>query len=81
MPCTSMEVNVYVLPHCSVCKMTKEFLKTNKISFIEYDVSKDRQAANAMIEKSGQQQVPVVDVDGTLVIGFEKDKLEELLGL
>ncbi len=76
-----MEVTVYGLPECPVCKMAKEFLKANKISFIEHDVSKDRQAANTMIEKSGQKQVPVIDVDTTLVIGFDRDKLEQLLGL
>lgn len=76
-----MEVTLYGLPHCPTCKVTKEFLKENGISFIEHDVSKDRQAAKEMIVKSEQKQVPVIDVDGTLVIGFDQDKLEELLGL
>lgn len=76
-----MEVNVYSIPNCPMCKVAKEFLKANNISFIEHDVSSDKQAAKAMIVKTGQKQVPVVDVDGKFVIGFDQDKMEELLGL
>lgn len=64
-----------------MCKVAKEFLKANGISFIEHDVASDRQAAKDMIVKTGQKQVPVVDVDGKFVIGFDQDKMEELLGL
>lgn len=77
----TMEVNVYGLPNCPMCNVAKEFLKANSISFIEHDVSADKQAAKAMIVKTGQKAVPVVEVDGEFIIGFDQDKMEELLGL
>jgi len=56
-------------------------LKENHFAFKEVDVSKDRKAAEEMIEKSGQMGVPVIDIDGKIIIGFDKSKIEELLGL
>ena len=79
--CKKMEVILYGLPNCPMCKVAKEFLKANGVSFIEHDVSKDKAAAKEMIVKTGQKQVPVVDIGGKFVTGFDQDKLEELLGL
>lgn len=76
-----MEVNVYGLPACPTCKVVKEFLKANEISFIDHDVSKDKQAAKAMVAITGQKQVPVVVVGEKFVTGFDRDEMEELLGL
>jgi glutaredoxin len=59
--------------------MTKDYLKEKGLKFKEIDVSVDHAAATEMIEKSGQMGVPVIDIDGELVIGFDKPKIEEVL--
>ncbi len=60
--------------------MTKAFFKQNNIAYEEKDVSVDAQARDDMINKSHQMGVPVVDVDGQIVVGFDKAKLTELTG-
>ncbi len=72
---------VYSTPTCPWCSVAKNFLKENHFAFKEVDVSKDRKAAEEMIEKSGQMGVPVIDIDGEIIIGFDKARIEELLGL
>lgn len=74
-------VKVYSTPACPWCKMAKQFLAENKIKFQDIDVSADQKAAEEMIKKSGQMGVPVIDVDGKLVVGFDKEKLKTLLKL
>jgi len=61
--------------------MVKEFLKKNKIDFEEIDVSKDQKAAQEMIEKTGQMGVPVIDVDGKIIVGYNVTILKEALKL
>ena len=61
--------------------MEKRFLKKNKIDFKEIDVSKDSVAAKEMLEKSGQSVVPQTDIDGKIVVGFDKEALKEELNL
>jgi glutaredoxin-like YruB-family protein len=75
------KVKVYSTPSCIYCKMAKEFFKQNNIDFENVDVSADQKAAEEMIKKSGQMGVPVIDIDGQLVIGFDKERIVELLGL
>lgn len=74
-----MVVKIYTTPTCPWCKKTKEFLRVHKIKFKEIDVAKDQKAAQEMIKKSGQQGVPVVDIDGKIVVGFDEEKLKKLL--
>ncbi len=74
-----MNVTVYSTPTCPYCNMVKNFLKENDIAYEEIDVSSDKDAAQKMIDKSGQMGVPVIDVDGEIVTGFNKKKLTELL--
>ncbi|MBU0648722.1 glutathione S-transferase N-terminal domain-containing protein [Patescibacteria group bacterium] len=76
-----MIVKVYSTPICAYCIQLKEFLKQKGIEFEEVDISLDNQAAQEMIEKSGQMGVPVVEIDGKMIIGFKKDKLMETLGI
>ncbi|MBI2004429.1 glutathione S-transferase N-terminal domain-containing protein [Candidatus Pacearchaeota archaeon] len=76
-----MAVKIYTTPTCPWCKKTKEFFKENKIKFKEIDVASDKKAAKEMIEKSGQMGVPVIDVDGTLIVGFDESKLKKALKL
>lgn len=75
------KVTVYSTPTCPFCKMAKEFLKENKVDFKDLNVAEDEKARNEMIEKSGQMGVPVIDINGTVIIGFDKDKISEELGL
>lgn len=75
------KVKVYSTKTCTYCNMEKEFLKQNKIEFKDIDVSNDQDAANEMIEKSGQMGVPVTEIDGKIVVGFDKEKLKKLLGI
>ncbi|MBD3296418.1 MAG: NrdH-redoxin [Candidatus Omnitrophica bacterium] len=74
-------VMVYSTPTCPYCKKAKQYLKENDIEFEDIDVSEDQEKAREMSEKSGQMGVPVVEVDGEFVVGFDKGKLDSLLGL
>ena len=74
-----MKVTVYSTPTCPWCHKTKDFLKANKVKFKDINVAEDRDLAKEMIDKSGQMGVPVTDVDGEIVIGFDKEKLKKLL--
>lgn len=76
-----MNVKIYSTPTCPYCKLTKEFLKEKGIAFAEIDVSADPAAANEMVKKSGQMGVPVIDIDGKIIVGWNKGALEEALGL
>ena len=75
------QVKVYSTPTCPYCIRAKQFLKDNNIVFEDIDVSSNKQAAQEVIERSGQMGVPVLDIDGTLIVGFDKDRIKEALGL
>ena len=72
-------VKIYSTPTCPYCKKAKEFLKQNKIEFEDIDVSKDHKAALEMIEKSGQMGVPVIEINGKIIVGFDKEEIEKAL--
>ncbi|MBN3040737.1 MAG: glutaredoxin family protein [Candidatus Omnitrophica bacterium] len=76
-----MSVKLYSTPGCPYCIKTKDFLKQNNISFENFDVSADQDKAQEMINKSGQMGVPVIDINGEIVVGFDKEKIKKLLGL
>jgi glutaredoxin-like YruB-family protein len=73
------KVKVYSTPSCPWCNIAKEFLKKNNISFEEIDVSQDMVAAQEMMNKSGQMGVPVIEIDGQMIVGFDEQKLKKLL--
>ena len=75
------KVKVYSTPTCPFCIMAKKFLKDNNIEFEDVDVSRDIKAAREMVEKTGQMGVPVIEIDGEFVIGFDRDRIKELLQL
>ena len=75
------KVTIYTTPTCVYCKMSKAFFKEHSIDYTEKDVASDRAAREEMVKRSGQMGVPVIDVDGTLIVGFDKEKLSELLGV
>ena len=74
-----MEVKVYSTPTCPYCKMAKAHLDEKGIKYQDFDVTQDAAAKDEMIEKSGQMGVPVLTVDGELVIGFDRERLDNLL--
>ena len=72
-------VTIYTTPTCFYCKKTKEFFGANNISYTERDVTTDEIARNDMIVRTGQLAVPVIDIDGKIVIGFDQAALKEAL--
>lgn len=74
-------VKIYTTPSCVYCKMTKAFFAQNNVEYEEKNVAVDAQAREEMIQKSGQMGVPVVEIDGKIIIGFDQPRLREALGL
>ncbi|MDO8494971.1 MAG: glutaredoxin family protein [bacterium] len=75
------KVIVYSTPTCPYCHMAKEFLNKHKIPFEDVNIAKDQKAVQEMISKSGQIGVPVIDIGGKIVVGFDQKKISQLLGL
>ena len=75
------KVTIYTTPTCVYCKMTKAFFKENGVQYEEKDVSTDRVVADEMIQKSNQMGVPVIDIDGQILVGFDKEGLARLLNI
>ncbi len=78
---STKEVKVYSTPTCPYCKMAKKFLGDNGIAYQDLNVAEDEAAREEMISKSGQMGVPVIDIDGEIVLGFDQTKLKQKLGL
>ena len=78
-PIKNMAIKIYSTPTCVYCKTLKGYLKKNLIDFEDIDVSKDEKQLQKMIKDSGQMGVPVLDIDGEIVIGFDKVKVDGLL--
>lgn len=74
-----MGVIVYSTPVCSWCVKVKEFLTEKGVEFESFDVSADTEKAKEMIDKSGQRGVPVVDINGKIIVGFDRDAIEAAL--
>ncbi|GAH46351.1 unnamed protein product, partial [marine sediment metagenome] len=64
-------IKVYSTPTCPFCKRAKEFLKQNNFAFEDLNVAESEEARTEMINKSGQMVVPVLDIDGEIIVGFE----------
>ena len=76
-----MSITVYSTPTCPYCKMAKEYLKLKNFTYAEIDVAADSTKADEMIKKSGQMGVPVIDIGGTIIVGFDKAKINAALGI
>ena len=74
-----MNVKIYTTPTCGYCHQAKGFLDSMGVDYTEYDVSRDRAAADEMVKLTGQMGVPVIAVDGQVVIGFDRQRLQALL--
>lgn len=75
------KVKIYTTPTCVYCKMTKEFFAKHNVKYEEYNVAEDEKARDEMVKKSEQLGVPVIDIDGKILIGFDKKGLSEALGI
>lgn len=73
------KIKIYSTPACPYCVTLKEYLKEKGFEYEDIDVSQDQGMLNEMVEKSGQMGVPVVDIDGQIIIGFDKEKINNLL--
>ena len=74
-------VKVYSTPACPWCHKAKDFLKANNIEFEDIDVSVNQEASDEMVKKSGQMGVPVLDIDGQIIVGFDQEAIKKALKL
>lgn len=74
-----MSVKVYSTPSCPWCTVAKDYLSSKNVSFEDVDVSRDRDAAMEMVHKSGQRGVPVIDINGNIIVGFDQATIDRLL--
>ena len=74
-----MAVRIYTTRSCTYCTKAKKYLKENRVTFTEYNVAKDMRRADEMVKKSGQMGVPVLDVHGKIIVGFNQPEIEKAL--
>lgn len=75
------KVIIYSTPTWPWCTKVKDYLDSKDVEYEDFNVSQDREKAKEMVEKSGQQGVPVIDIDGDIVVGFDQNNINRLLGL
>lgn len=75
------KVIIYSTPTCHYCQMAKEFFKENNVAYEERDVASDQAHRKEMVDKSGQLGVPVMDIEGRIVVGFDKSAVAKELGI
>jgi glutaredoxin-like YruB-family protein len=75
------KVIVYSTPTCHYCHIAKDFFKEKGVKYEEFNVSTDLEKRKEMVDKSEQMGVPVIDIDGDIVVGFDEEKISELLGI
>ena len=75
------KVIVFSTPTCSFCTAAKHYFRQQGIKYRDVDVSRDPAAARDMVRRSGQQGVPVIDIGGKIVVGFDRNKINQLLGI
>ena len=74
-------VAIYTTPSCVYCQKAKTFFNEYAIAFTEYNVAADMVRRQEMLDRSGQMTVPIIDIGGAIVVGFDRLKIKELLGL
>ncbi len=74
-------VKIYSTPTCIYCQTLKQYLQENNIKFEDIDVSQNKEAREEMGKKSGEMGVPVIDINGEIVVGFDKEKIDKLLNI
>lgn len=73
------KVKVYTTPTCPWCVKVKTYLKSKNVPYVEVNVAADEKAQEEMIEKSGQMGVPVLDINGTIIIGYDVDAIDQAI--
>ncbi len=74
-----MSVTIYTTPSCGYCTMAKNYFRQKNIRFTEYDVARNTAKAEEMVRKSGQMGVPVIDIKGQIIVGFNQPVIENAL--
>lgn len=74
-------VTIYSTPTCHFCQMAKEYFKAENIEYTEHDVASDLEMRKEMVARTGQMGVPVIKIDNDFIVGFNKPKIMDLLGL
>ncbi|HKZ33717.1 MAG TPA: glutaredoxin family protein [Candidatus Nanoarchaeia archaeon] len=75
------KIKIYSTPTCIWCAKTREFFRKHKVKFTDIDVSSNRKAAEEMVKKSGQMGVPIIDIDGKIIVGYNEGELKKALNL
>lgn len=73
---TGSMITVYSTPTCAFCHMAKEYFKTKKVDFTDKDITQDAEAQQWVLDKTGQLAVPVIDMDNTIIIGFDRERID-----
>ncbi len=74
-------VVIYSTPTCTYCKAAKEFFTANGVEYVEHDVAADEAMRAELVEKSGQMGVPVITIGEEVIVGFDEDRIKEVLGM
>ena len=74
-----MAISVYSTPTCTFCKQVKDYLHERHVKFTDYDVSRDQRKGEEMVNKSRQTGVPVIDFNGSVIVGFDRNRLDRLI--
>jgi glutaredoxin 3 len=74
-----MSITIYTTPSCGFCNLAKAYFRERRLPFTEYDVSRDYNKAQEMVNKSGQMGVPVIDINGKIIVGFDKNRIDSAL--
>lgn len=74
-----MSITLYSTPSCTYCRKAKDYFRENNVPFSEYDVSRDQRRADEMVRKSGQMGVPVIDINGRIIVGFNQPEIDKAL--
>ncbi len=74
-----MTVTIYSTPTCTYCKLAKEYFNQHQVAYQEFDVAADIEKRKEMVDKSGQLGVPVIDINGQIVVGFDEETIASLL--
>jgi len=73
-------IKIYSTPTCPYCEMAKEYFKKNDIAYEDVNVLEDMNARQEMFQKSSQMGVPVIDIDGKIIVGFDRSAIEAAIG-
>lgn len=73
------QIKIYTTPTCPYCKMAKEYFKSKGLAYEEYNVVADKAKAQEMVEKSGQLGVPTIEINGKIIVGFDRQAISQAL--